>query len=217
MFERLLLAHLVGDFVLQTRAVVRRKRTPAGLALHTGLVGLAMLPVIWDRWATWWPWVLVILATHAATDWAKICLEPRLRCPPILPFLADQVVHLLMLAVVVALAGATGLPVDGTEPAWWIASAYLGVTFALSIALTVWLDPPNLMHRPPVARLMLMAGAALALTLAWRGQPLLVPAVGLGLYQIAARRLAKSPAASTLGLEFLCAVVVASSLGWILP
>ena len=91
MFYRLILAHLVGDFVLQTRGLVVRKRTPSGLAIHVILVGLAMLPMAWDRLAVWWPWLLVILAAHGAIDWAKICLEPHLRLRPILPFLVDQV------------------------------------------------------------------------------------------------------------------------------
>jgi hypothetical protein len=218
MFYRLILAHLVGDFVLQTRGLVARKRTPAGLAVHLGLVGLAMLPVAWDRFGEWWPWLLVILAVHGATDWAKIRLEPHLDWPPILPFLIDQVVHVATIAAVVALVepGGLGLAPDGGDVVWLVASLYLVATFGLSIALPLWLDPPSLMQRPPVARLTTIVAAAIALTLAWRGWPILIPVVGLLLYQIVARRLGRNPATATFPIEFWSAVLVGSSLGWVL-
>jgi hypothetical protein len=218
MFYRLILAHLVGDFVLQTRWMVVRKRTPAGLALHVGLVGLAMIPVAWDRLAEWWPWLLVILIVHAITDWAKIRLEPHLAVPPIIPFLIDQAVHVLTITAVVALADPNGLDLasGGTDPMWWIASVYLIATFAFSIALPLWLDPPSLMRRPPSARTTTIVASALALTLAWLGWPILIPVVGLVLYEVVARRLGRSPVTKTFPVEFWSAVVVAASLGWAL-
>jgi hypothetical protein len=99
---------------------------------------------------------------------------------------------------------------------WWIASVYLVATFALSIALPLWLNPPSLMQRPPAARLILVLASALVLTLAWRGWPLLIPVAGLGLYQAAARRLGRNPATSTFPVEFWTTVTVAASLGWVL-
>lgn len=218
MFARLILAHLVGDFVLQTRWMVVRKRTPAGLAIHIGLVGLTMVLAAWDRLGVWWPWLLAILVVHGATDWAKVRLEPRLRVPPILPFLVDQMVHVLTIAAVVALAEAAGLGLARSEmePVWWVASVYLIATFALSIALPLWLDPSSLMRRPPAARLTIIVASALVLTLAWRGWPILIPVVGLAIYQAAARRLVRTPATQTYAIEFWSAVVVAASLGWAL-
>jgi len=216
MFHRLILAHLVGDFVLQNRWLVRRKSAFSGLALHVGLVGLAMLPVMWNQLAGWWPWLLVILLFHGLTDWAKMRLEPRLPLPPIIPFLADQAIHVLTIAIVVTLSNPGGLvlTLDETESIWWIASVYIIATSGVSIALPLWLDPPSLMSRPPAPRLTLVVASALALTLAWRGLPLLIPVVGLGLYQGVARRLAQAPLTPTFAVEFLSAVVVAACLGW---
>jgi hypothetical protein len=216
MFYRLILAHLVGDFVLQNRWLVLRKRTFLGLTLHVGLVGVATVAVTWDRLGQWWPWLWVILLVHGVTDWAKVRLEPRLRLPPILPFLADQAVHVLSIAAVVTLAetDGSGLPWSDVEPLWWIASVYLVATFALSIALPLWLDPPSLMRRTLAPRLVLMVASALVLTLAWRGLPMLIPVVGFGLYQGVAGRLARKPANATLATEFMSALVVAASLGW---
>jgi hypothetical protein len=216
MFYRLMLAHLVGDFVLQNRWLVMRKRTPSGLALHVGLVGLAMVPVSWERWGEWWPWLLVILIVHAVTDWAKVRLEPRLRVAPIVPFVVDQAVHVLTIAAVAVGAEPTGA---GTalrqgEPAWWVGSVYLMTTFGLSIALPLWLDPPSLMQRSVAPRLTMITASALVLTLAWKGLPMLIPVVALGLYQGVARRMSQQPVMATFAAEFLCALMVAASLGW---
>jgi hypothetical protein len=216
MFYRLILAHLVGDFVLQNRWLVLRKRTLCGLTLHVGLLGLVMAVVTWDRLGQWWPWLCVILIVHGVTDWAKVRLEPRLRLPPILPFLADQLVHVLSIAAVVTLAetDGAGLPWNEVEPVWWIANVYLAATFALSIALPLWLDPSSLMRRTLTPRLVLIVASGLVLTLAWRGLPMLIPVVGFGLYQGVASRLARKPANATFATEFLSALVMAACLGW---
>ena len=217
MFHRLLLAHLVADFVLQNRWLVRRKHTPGGLATHAAVVALAMFPVGWGDLATWWPGLLFITVAHAAIDWAKIRLTPYLRLPPILPFLVDQVAHLLTIAAVAALVeGGQGLAGPQVEPGWWIASIYLIATFALSIALPLWLDPASLMRRPPAARLLLIVASALVLTLAWSGYPLWIPVAGLAFYQLAARRQSRNPASPTFAVEFWTAMLVAASLGWLL-
>ncbi len=216
MFYRLLLAHLVGDFVLQNHWLVRRKRRPDGLALHVGLVGLAMLPVVWGRLGEWWPWLVVILIVHAVSDWAKMRLEPHLGLPPILPFMADQLVHVSAIAAVVSLAEGGGINLDWkqAEPIWWIGSVYVMATFALSVALPLWLDPPSLLQRSLMPRLTIILTSGLVLTLAWRGLPMLIPVVGLGLYQWVARRVSRTPVTATFALELLSAVVLAACLGW---
>jgi len=216
MFYRLILAHLVGDFVLQNRWLVLRKRTLHGLIIHVGMVGLATTAVIWDHLGQWWPWLVMILVVHGVTDWAKLRLEPRLRLPPILPFLADQAVHVLSIAAVVTLAetDGSGLAWNEAEPIWWIANVYLVATFALSIALPLWLDPASLMRRSLAPRLVLIVASGLVLTLAWRGLPMLIPVVGFGLYQGVASRLARTSANATFATEFLSALMVAACLGW---
>jgi hypothetical protein len=172
--------------------------------------------VTWDRLDQWWPWLSVILLVHGVTDWAKVRLERRLRLPPILPFLVDQVVHVLSIAAVVTLAetDGSGLPWSEVEPVWWIASVYLVATFALSIALPLWLDPSSVMRRTLAPRLVMIVASALVLTLARCGLPMLIPAVGFGLYQGVASRLARKPANATFATEFLSALVMAACLGW---
>jgi hypothetical protein len=214
MFYRLMTAHLVADFVLQTRWLVQRKHTPGGLALHIAILGLAIAAVTADRLAEWWPWLLAILVAHAVVDWAKVRLQPRLRVAPILLFLADQAAHILSIVAVIALADLNGLRAGEAEPLWWLVCAYLTATFGLSIALPLWLDPPNLMKRPAAARLTLIAASALVLTLAWRGLPILIPVVGVAMYRGIALPLGRRPATATLPIEFWSAAVVAAILGW---
>ena len=111
-----------------------------------------------------------------------------------------------------AIIGGVGRAVP--EPVWWIASVYLIATFGLSIALPLWLDPPNLMRRPALARLTLIAVSGLGLALAWRGWPILIPVAGLILYEVVARRLARAPVTATFAVEFWSALVLSASLGW---
>ena len=218
MFYRLLLAHLVGDFVLQSRGMVRRKHTLLGLVLHVGVVGLAMVPAVWGQGESWWIGILLIVLVHAVTDWTKIHLLNQLKVPPILPFLVDQAIHVLAIAVVVDRICPDGLVLSlkQTEPFWWIGCAYLTATHAISIALPLCFDPGSLMRRPQANRWLLIATAALVLTLAWRGLAILVPLVGLVTYLGVVSRLARSPVTTTFPAEFVSTVVVPASLGWVL-
>jgi hypothetical protein len=218
MFYRLILAHLVGDFVLQNYWLVVRKRKPGGLALHVALVGLAMLPVVWGQLGYWWPGLLVILIVHATSDAAKIRLEPYLNLPPVIPFLVDQAVHVATIAAVVAVAGPgpdqAGTVWGQSDSFGWVATVYLMATYALSIALPLWLDPSALVKRSMMPRLITILVSALVLTLARYGLPMLIPVVSLGLYQLVARRLARHPVTATYPVEYWVATLVAATLGW---
>jgi len=125
-----------------------------------------------------------------------------------------QIIDGMQQVVAVAEPVSLGRALGGGEPGWWIGSVYLVATFVLSIALPMWLDPPSLMRRPLAPRLTMIMASALVLTLAWQGLPMLIPVVGLGLYQGVARRMSRQPVTATFAAEFLCALVVAASLGW---
>lgn len=222
MFYKLVFAHLVADFVLQPRWLVLRKRHWDGLVIHAGIVLLAMLAVAWNEPAGR-GWLLAIAAAHAAIDWGKIYLEPRLRLPPILPFLADQAAHLLSIAIAAASIHsqipctiAAALHPDKANAIWIVAIAYITATFAASIALPIWLNPPALMKRTLAPRLATIVIAALVFTLSWQGLGLVIPLVALGVYALGARWLARTPATATLDIELLSAMVLATGLGWAL-
>jgi hypothetical protein len=89
----LLLAHVVADFLLQPRAMVRRKAEPPVLLAHVVVVAL----VSWA--ALGFPWhggVLVVALAHLAIDGFKIeVLGDRLG-----GYLGDQALHVLTLVAV---------------------------------------------------------------------------------------------------------------------
>lgn len=88
-FAALFLAHVLADFVFQTRRMVENKARPAVLLLHAGSV-LALMLLTLGRIDT--PAPYVIAASHLAIDAAKLRLP---RGPG--AFLSDQAAHLLIL------------------------------------------------------------------------------------------------------------------------
>lgn len=89
-FLALLAAHLVADFPLQPKWMVRRKRNFAVLGLHVALVaGVAGL--VLGRWPV--ELLLVLVATHAAMDAVKVYALPD----SLHSFILDQAVHLIVI------------------------------------------------------------------------------------------------------------------------
>ena len=88
-FSALVLAHVIADFVLQTRWMVARKGQPRILALHGAVVfGTAVVALgAWDVALIW------LALVHGLIDLAKTRARHGLAA-----FLADQVAHLISLA-----------------------------------------------------------------------------------------------------------------------
>lgn len=103
----LLIAHLIGDFVLQgERLAAKKRRSAAALFLHAGLYALAIavpgfllvLP------AAFWPAFLAVALSHLLIDWIKGLLAARLPARMGLPlYLADQALHLAVIILAVPL------------------------------------------------------------------------------------------------------------------
>jgi hypothetical protein len=223
MFAKLLLAHLVADFVLQNNWLVRHKQRWDGLLLHTGLVLLALVGVAWNQLAHWWPWLLMLTAIHGLIDWAKVRLDRLGRLPPILTFLADQAIHVgAALAAVQmerTLAGQS-LPIDqllavDTFP-WWAGCLYLICIFAAPIALPIWLAPASLMRRPGYARWTLALAALTLLELTQQGFDLCLLPTTAWFYGLAVLCQDHFPTLRTLHFEMLGASALAIGAGWVL-
>jgi len=130
----LLAAHLLADFALQPRRLLRRKHEPAFLLAHVGIVtGVTALLLGGGP-----PGLLVVLAlAHLVMDAVKVHALPD----TLWAFLTDQLVHLAALAGVAAVwpeAAANGLwrgLLDG--PGWlqWL-QAWMLIT-GLLLALPV--------------------------------------------------------------------------------
>lgn len=100
LFVKLLLAHLIGDFVLQPRAWVVAKETwklrawqlYAHVLIHAVLVTI----IAWDVY--FWPWALLIAGTHVVIDAFKITLQTDKTKRAL--FFVDQALHIIVLFVV---------------------------------------------------------------------------------------------------------------------
>lgn len=132
-------AHLLGDFILQTSAMVRHKqRLKAGswmLYLHCAIHGI----LVYLFAPGWNLWILIplVMFTHYIIDLWKLNQSEK-----VVYFIIDQSLHLLVLfglwCLFVAPAGwlpKTWVSVMHSQKAWAIASGYLLVTFPLSLLM----------------------------------------------------------------------------------
>lgn len=93
----LFFAHVLADFVLQTKTMVERKSDWRILILHAALVLMALM-VATGRYDAW-P-LLVLTGAHMAIDLIKLWVDPEDR---LAAFLADQGAHIVTLITCAAL------------------------------------------------------------------------------------------------------------------
>lgn len=97
---KLLLAHLLGDFILQPTKWTQAKKTlkikAYQLYLHIGVHLALVMLFIWD-W-DFWPWALVIASSHLIIDSLKIYLQRPSNSRML--FFLDQLLHLLIIVVI---------------------------------------------------------------------------------------------------------------------
>ncbi len=100
LFIKLLLAHLIGDFLLQpTRWVIHKeaRKVRSGFLYAHILVHFSLiLLLLWDL--SRWQLALLIAVLHYAIDLGKLYANPLFRYKSI-PFFADQFLHLAVLYV----------------------------------------------------------------------------------------------------------------------
>ena len=94
------LAHLVGDFLLQTRAMVKvkdeKKLRAWQLYVHCLLHGLLVLLLVWD-WQ-FLKWALLIVLSHFVIDSIKLLIQDRTNQRIL--FFADQLLHIISLYLI---------------------------------------------------------------------------------------------------------------------
>ena len=99
---KLVLAHVIGDFVLQPTHWVKAKQektyTSKYFYLH-GLVHLLALVVLLGVNGAYWLSILFIVSSHLGIDLLKLKLAKKINEP--LLFAADQLLHLAVIALVV--------------------------------------------------------------------------------------------------------------------
>lgn len=100
---KLLLAHLIGDFILQPTSWVKakeeRKLKAWQLYAHVVIHLVLILVMVWNIY--FWPWALLIAGSHLIIDALKISLQ-REKTKRLL-FFIDQALHVAVLYGVVCL------------------------------------------------------------------------------------------------------------------
>jgi hypothetical protein len=117
----LLLAHLVGDYILQWDGLSRWKSEKVGGVLVHGLIVISvtlLFTLPFDP--SWWPWAVFVGASHTLIDGLELPFRRTLavRGPgksALLLFLVDQALHLAIIVFALMASGYLSAPllVDG--------------------------------------------------------------------------------------------------------
>lgn len=142
MFWTLGLAHLIGDYPLQTDRIVRAKRHWSGLTLHVAIHYGVMLLLSGRDSLRLWPHLLALAAVHFAIDSLKNFESRRWPRVVVLPYVFDQILHIASIALVAAwIEAQTGIVRD--RPWILYAAAFLTATH-------VWFITERIIaHREP--------------------------------------------------------------------
>jgi len=106
MIEALVLAHLLGDYVLQTDTLARwKQRSLWGVAAHGALVTLALWLCSLPLDPHWWPYALGLGLVHTAVDIVRARLGSISPVVDLALFLADQAAHGATIVLALALSG----------------------------------------------------------------------------------------------------------------
>jgi len=132
----LLLAHFIGDFLLQPDWMVRRKSNFWVLLLHVSIHFVLMVLLVGRSWNLIWPYLLILNLVHMAQDFLKIRLTNNWPNRMVSLFFIDQLLHLAAIFGTVASIHATRLEIALQENTTWaiIAIAYLVVSYTWYIS-----------------------------------------------------------------------------------
>jgi hypothetical protein len=134
---KLILAHLIGDFLLQPASWVKAKEEKKlgawQLYAHVLLHGVVTLVLVWD--ISFLKWALLVMASHLIIDGLKLKLQKE--HTKRIYFYADQVLHVIALyAVAVWYAGVWLKPVTvNSANAFLFITCIVFLTTPVSIAI----------------------------------------------------------------------------------
>ena len=101
-FLRMLLGHLVGDFVFQTYKMAMAKRAGwRGLFIHVSIVTFTTAVAIYNTVPNWYIWVIVLFVVHLSIDqFRTFIFTDNSNGKGLLLFIADQTVHILSIMAI---------------------------------------------------------------------------------------------------------------------
>lgn len=120
----MIVAHVVGDYQLQFDALARWKAHSLwGVVAHGGIVTAAHVATAMLIVPSWWPYALLIGITHILIDVVRArLLHPQGARAALLWYLADQLLHLGIIAAVVIYSGSMSVGpyrIAGLLPISW--------------------------------------------------------------------------------------------------
>jgi hypothetical protein len=173
MFWHILLAHFMADYPLQSTWMVRNKIHFWVLVEHVSIHFVVMLVVLLPAAGVWWPYLLAIAAIHfmidAGKNWLYIHRPQWVRGP----YLIDQALHILTIALVSQWAASR---VEPQQPYLPTQAAVIAIGFLL-VSSVYMISERILLRGIPAARarnasgvwgrMFFRAGLLAALLLGW--------------------------------------------------
>ncbi|MCP5096611.1 MAG: DUF3307 domain-containing protein [Chloroflexi bacterium] len=114
MITAMFLAHLVGDYILQTNKIAYWKsRELKGVAVHCLIVFIVtwLFALPFDQ--TWWEGVVFIGVLHFFVDAIQLIVKPKIA--PLARFSLDQVAHFLIILIALNMGGYIEISATITE------------------------------------------------------------------------------------------------------
>ncbi len=140
MFWNLLLAHLIGDFLLQTEWMVQNRKKFWVLTLHVSIHLGLMLLLIGESRTEYWSLITLLALIHMGQDSLKITLVQKKPGWSVAAFILDQILHLVIIGVFTWGFKMGGETLFMSQKTFWvmIAIAFLFVTYVWYISERVF-------------------------------------------------------------------------------
>lgn len=143
-FLRLLLGHVVGDFVLQPYwLVVAKRRGWPGLFIHVGVVTLVTAILVWKAIPTWWAWIIVLYLGHLFIDqFRTFVFTDNSKGKGLLLLILDQIAHIILIALIAwAATGWTFSDLQSILLSDSAATQYRMIVYLIGIATMIGVVP----------------------------------------------------------------------------
>ena len=102
---RLLLAHILSDFVAQPRVLVSMKRRGwRGIIIHSAIVTAFTAALAWGQFPHWWVWTLLLGLSHAFIEQFRTFYVKDGSRGGLYYFLLDQAAHLGVIVFIAAVS-----------------------------------------------------------------------------------------------------------------
>lgn len=100
-FLRLMLGHLIGDFILQPYWLVLAKRKGwLGLFIHVGVVTFITALLAWGSIPNWWMWIIILFIGHLLIDqFRTFVFTDNTKGKGLLLLAMDQLAHFMLIAL----------------------------------------------------------------------------------------------------------------------